>query len=217
MPKVALSARLKSFGISIASDPADLDVGANQEVVLDTNNAQLKDHIKYLEPKSLDDVKKWLGNPDDALAKPNIGIRTIASARAIAPSRLVSTTMLPTAILPVQPTYTQQESDDLHLLASAYVYGHSATVDAKQLPALNAWIIAQKVKLPIFVFNNINVAAGATLHVNIAALFANYITVENTGKIKLRGGSKTSIHAAGFTGKGSRVVLNPGGVIRLPH
>jgi hypothetical protein len=46
------------------------------------------------------------------------------------------------------------------------------------------------------------VAAGATLQVNVATLFAHYITVEHTGKIKLRGGSKTVIHAAGFTGKG---------------
>lgn len=217
MPKIALATRLKDFHLDIgSSDPADLDVPANQDLVLDSSNAKFKANLKYLEPKSLDDVKKWLGNPDDALAKPSIGVRTIATARSIAPSRAIATTLLPSAIFSVQPSYTQQESDDLHLLAGAYVYGHSSSVDAKQLPALNAWIAIQKVRIPVFVFNNINVAAGATLHVNISALFANYITVENTGRIKLRGGSKTSIHAAGFTGKGRGIVLHPGGVIRLP-
>ena len=38
-----------------------------------------------------------------------------------------------------------------------------------------------------------------------------------TVHVKLRGGSKTSIHAAGFTGKGRQIVLHPGNVIRLPH
>jgi hypothetical protein len=218
MPQITLAERLKSFNLDLGTaNPADIDVPANQELVLDASNTQFKANLKYLEPKSLDDVKKWLGNPDEALAKPTVGVRTIASALSIAPSRAVATSMLPSAIIPVQPSYTQAESDDLHLLASAYVYGHSSSVDVKQKPALDSWIANLKVRIPVFVFNNINVAAGATLHVNISALFANYITVENTGRIKLRGGSKTSIHAAGFTGKGRQIVLHPGDVIRRPH
>lgn len=218
MPNLTLAQRLKSFNLDIgAANPADISVPANQDLVLDASNAKFQANLQYLQPKSLDDVKNWLGNPDEALAKPALGTRTITSALSIAPSRAIATTMLPSAIIPVQPSYTQQESDDLHLLASAYVYGHSAGVDTKQLPALNAWIAKLNVRIPVFVFNNIDVAAGATLHVNISALFANYITVENTGRIKLRGGSKTSIHAAGFTGKGPRIVIHPGSVIRNLH
>jgi len=218
MPTLTLAERLKSFNLDIGTaNPSDINVPANQDLVLDASNAKFQANLKYLEPKSLDDVKKWLGNPDEVLAKPPAGVRTIASARSIAPSRAIAATMLPSAIIPVQPSYTQQESNDLHLLASAYVYGHSSSIDAKQLPALNAWITKLNVRIPVLVFNNINVAAGATLHVNISALFANYITVENTGRIKLRGGSKTSIHAAGFTGKGPRIVIHPGSVIRNLH
>jgi hypothetical protein len=208
MPQISLETRLSALNLKAAAvNPTDLNVPANQQVVIDINNKTYAKNLTYLTPQTLDDVKKWLGIPDTAFAQAPTSGRTIQPRMVVTPTRVANPTILPQIALQPGAQHSPADIVQLHSLASDYVFGNSAHVSASQLPALNAWIVAQKIKIPIFVFANINVAAGATLQVNVASLFAHYITVEHTGKIRLRGGSKTVIHAAGFTGKGIKIPI----------
>jgi hypothetical protein len=221
MPQIPLETRLHAFKLSTETvKPVDLNVSPNQQVVLDTSNTTFKSSLTYLTPQTLDDVKAWLGTPNSAFARAPVAANPGAPPIAVAPTRVAHPTTLPPTVLQPSATHSVRDIEQLHSLTRSFVFGNSETVSASQLPALNAWIAGLKIKLPIFVFANITVAAGAVLHVNVNALFANYITVENTGQIKLRGGTKTAIHAAGFTGKGSHIVVHPitdPVVARQPH
>jgi hypothetical protein len=212
MPQISLETRLSALNLKAAAvNPTDLNVPANQQVVIDINNKTYAKNLTYLTPQTLDDVKQWLGIPDSAFAQAPVVGKTIQPRMVVAPTRVANPTVLPQIALQPGVEHSPADIAQLHSLASDYVYGNSVHVSASQIPALNAWIVAQKIKIPIFVFANINVAAGATLQVNVATLFAHYITVEHTGKIKLRGGSKTVIHAAGFTGKGIKIPVGRAG------
>jgi hypothetical protein len=207
MPQIPLETRLHAFKLSSETvKPVDLNVSPNQQVVLDTSNTAFRSSLTYLTPQTLDDVKAWLGTPNSAFARAPVATQPGTPSIAVAPTRVAHPTTLPPTVLQPGAVHSARDVEQLHSLARSFVFGNSESVSASQLPALNAWIAAQKIKLPIFVFANITVAAGATLHVNVNALFANYITVEHTGAIKLRGGTKTAIHAAGFTGKGAHIV-----------
>ncbi len=217
MPQIPIATRLQSFRLNAETvKPVDLNISPNQHVVLDTANTTFKNSLHYLTPQTIDDVKSWLGNPNSAFVR-TPATHTGAPPIAVRPARVPAPSVLPPVVLHPGVEHSAREIAQLHSLANAYVYGHSENVSAAQLPALNAWIAGLKIKLPIFVFNNITVASGAVLDVKVNALFANYITVEYTGRIKLRGGSKTVIHAAGFTGKGPHIVpLQPGVLTPTP-
>lgn len=217
MAQIPLATRLQTFRLNAEElKPVDLNVSVNQHVVLDSNNSTFKSSLTHLTPRSLDDVKNWLGNPNTAFANVPGAAHPATPQIAVSPTRVSHPTVLPQVVLQPSAHHSATEITQLHALTSAFVFGNSETISAAQLPALNAWIAGLNIKLPAYVFNNITVAAGAVLEIKVNALFANYITVENTGRIKLRGGSKTVIHAAGFTGKGIHVILHgPGDVVRI--
>lgn len=212
MAQIPIATRLQSFRLNAeTTKPTDLNISPNQHVVLDTGNTTFKNNLSYLTPQTIDDVKNWLGNPNSTFVRTPAAIHTGTTPIALPPTRVRTPSVLPPVVIHPGTEHSAREIEQLHSLASAFVFGHSENVSAAQLPALNNWIAGLKIKLPIFVFNNITVAAGAVLDVKVNALFANYITVEYTGRIKLRGGSRTVIHAAGFTGKGPRIIpIGPG-------
>jgi hypothetical protein len=218
MAQIPIATRLQSFRLNAETiKPADLNISPNQHVVLDTGNTTFKNSLTYLTPQTIDDVKNWLGNPNSAFVRTPTAPQTGTTPIAAPLTRVRDPSVLPPVIIHPGMEHSAKEVEQLHALASTFVFGHSENVSAAQLPALNSWIAGLKIKLPIYVFNNITVAAGAVLDVRVNALFANYITVEYTGRIKLRGGSRTVIHAAGFTGKGPRIIpLPPGGIVLQP-
>jgi hypothetical protein len=215
MPQIPIATRLQSFKLNAeAVRPVDLNISPNQHVVLDTGNTTFENSLHYLTPQTIDEVKSWIGNPNSAFVRSPTMPITGGTPIAIRPTRVPNPAMSPPAVIHPGVEHSAKEVAQLHTLANTFVFGHSENVSAAQLPALNAWIAGLKIKLPMYVFNNITVSAGAILDVKVNALFANYITVEYTGKIKLRGGSKTVIHAAGFTGKGPFIIpIHPGPIV----
>ena len=170
-PVVPLATRLKPYGL----DPTKLQltnlaVGANQTVVLDSAEATYSKQIVKLVPQSIAELKAWIGVPDSAFAEvPKAVVRSVT-------------------VLPVEPTYTPQQAITLRAIAKDYVTGHSASVSAAQVPALNAWVKSVAPWLNIILFSNITVAAGAKLVVNasISLLFANDISIGKGGAIQLK-------------------------------
>ncbi len=130
-----------------------------------------------LVPKSLDDVKRWIGVPDELGAKrvcgcdlPS-GIQGVASA---AEFRELGTTMRRTA----------------HTLAYEYVHGDSRRVAAYK-PVIDH-ILDRAVITGVFLRQDIDIHKGAVLEVgsNIKILFARHIRIWKGGQLKITGGTK---------------------------
>jgi hypothetical protein len=192
--KVSLATRLKPYGLAAAKVQLtnNLEVPANQTVVLDAADQKLAQQLTRLTPKTIDDLKAWIGVPDAVFAHP---------ATPVPP---------PTTILPVHDAYTPEQSTTLHAAARAYIFGNSAAVSPKQTPALNAWLGSIAGLISIITFQDIHVAAGATLVVNpsITVLFARYITIDRGGVIQIKctyGG----INCAGIKGAVPLVIPVP--------
>jgi hypothetical protein len=183
-PKVSLAARLKPFRLDAAKVQfANLEVAPNQTLILDSADAKFGKQVVNLVPKSIDDLKAWIGVSDAAFAqKPTPLVRSLA-------------------VMPVHDTYTVQQSATLHTIANDYIFGHSASVSPVQLPALSAWLKFVAGSINLIGFLDIHVAAGARLVVNssITVLFANNIQIDRGGVIQLQA-SHVGINCATIQG-----------------
>lgn len=194
---VSLAARLKPFGLNASKLhlTSDLEVPANQTVVLDAADQKLARQLTVLTPKTIDDLKEWIGVPDAAFAAP------------------AAPMMRSLTVLPVHDAYTPEQNVTLHAMARDYIFGHSAAVTPAQIPALNAWLQSIAGSIRIVTFQDIHVGAGARLVVSpsIAVLFARYITIDQGGVIQIRC-THGGINCAGIKGAAPRVIpypLNP--------
>jgi hypothetical protein len=197
MPQQTIETRLKDFNI----DPAqikltDLDVAANQTMHLTSTDAAHHDSIAFLEPTSITDIKRWIGIPDQAFAHdhnlPSIG--PVVMHPTIRPSIIGRGRI----VIPPLATFHPDQVATIKNMARDFIYGHSGNISAAQIPALNKWLDLQKIRIPIFIFRDIHVASGAVLNVKGKILFANHITIDKGGLIKL--GNQSAIHAAGIKG-----------------
>ncbi|MDY7574365.1 hypothetical protein [Actimicrobium sp. CCI2.3] len=197
MPQQTIETRLKDFNI----DPAtikltDLDVAANQTLLLTSADAAHVHSIAFLEPHSITDIKRWIGIPDQAFAQghtlPSIG--PVVLHPTIRPS-IVGRSGI---VIPPLPAFHPDQVATIKNMARDFIYGHSGNISAAQIPALNKWLDLQKIRIPIFIFRDIHVASGAVLNVKGKVLFANHITIDKGGLIKL--GNQSAIHAAGIKG-----------------
>lgn len=197
MPKIAIQTRLQALNLVESKiRPTNLDVAAKQTVVLDVKDPKLSAHVDYLEPKSIDDLKRWIGAPDSAFAHTGPAVSPLP---IVLHSSVARNADLANHIV-IQPTGTFHpvQVEALQTLTKNYLYGNSTLVSKAQIPAMNEWVLAQKIKIPIFIFADIHVASGAVLVLKNRALFANYITIDKGGLIKA--GNQCVIHAAGVKG-----------------
>jgi hypothetical protein len=194
------AARLKLFGLSAANVQTsnNLEVPDGQTVVLDAADKRYAKQVAQLRPKSIDDLKAWFGVPDAAFVTP-------AAAMAAQPG----------TVIPVHDAYTPAQTTGLYSLARSYVFGHSASVNRAQLPALNQWLTSIASVINTILFQDIHVAVNATLVVNasITVLFARYITIDQGGLIKIKC-SYGGINCAGIKGYVPPYIPAPG-VVRL--
>jgi hypothetical protein len=191
---VPVATRLKPFGLAPAHLQLtnDLEVPANQTVVLDAADPKYAKQVSQLTPKTIDDLKTWIGIPDTAFAQ------TAAPAPAEAPL----------TVLPVHEAYLPQQSAALYGVARNYIFGNSNVVSRTQVPALNAWLKSIAGSIKIILFQDIHVASGAVLVVNpsITVLFARYITIDQGGLIRVKC-THGGINCAGI--KGASPILIP--------
>lgn len=187
----SVAARLKTFGLAAAKVQltTNLEVPSNQTVVIDASDQKFMKQINRLTPTKIDDLKAWIGVPDEAFA----GTPAVADRNR--------------TVLPVHDAYTPELTASIRGVARDYIFGHSASVSAAQVPALNAWLKSVAGSINVVTFQDIHVAAGATLIVNpsITVLFARYITIDEGGVIKMRC-NYAGINCAGIKGAGLRVL-----------
>jgi hypothetical protein len=199
-PTVSVATRLKPFGLSAAKLQLsnDLEVPVNQTVVLSASDKKLAAQVTRLTPKTIGDLKTWIGVPDSVFAHPAVP----------APP--------PMAVLPVHTAYTPDQSKTLHVVARNYIFGNSGAVSPAQVPALNAWLGSIAGSISIITYQDIHVAAGATLVVDpsITVLFARYITIDQGGVIQIKC-SYGGINCAGIKGAAPSIVAVPIGAVAI--
>jgi hypothetical protein len=185
LPEVAIADRLKVYGLTEQQvQLEDLHVAAGQSQVLTGDSPELRPHVVQLHPQSVEQLKSWIGVPDEAITH----------------LRALDTGTAPVAVFhPLPEELTASDHSALHTLARTFVFGNSTAVGISP-QSLSEWISRIGTVINQYVFRDIEVAANARLIVapDVFVLFARYITVHPTGRIIVRGTS-TRIDCAGFT------------------
>lgn len=171
--------RARIYGLQ----PADLldhslVVGPGKYVRLSGEGGE-SDHQAFvrLVPKNLDDVKRWIGVPDELGTKRVCGCGLPSGFQGVASAaefRELGATMRRT----------------IHELAYEYVHGDSRRVAAYK-PVLDH-ILDRAVITGVFLRQDIDIHKGAVLEVgsNIKILFARHIRIWKGGLLKIIGGTK---------------------------
>ncbi len=154
----------------------NLVVPAGRHVIIDGESIKQKGVVS-LTPKSIDDVKHWIGVPDETAAKgscckpPTAGIEAVASASDLRKQGAAA-------------------ARNLRAVAAAYVNGDSRRV-AAYAPILSHLLDRASI-IGIFLRRDIDIHRGATLEIgrNNRVLFARHIRIWTGGRLLVRGDAK---------------------------
>ncbi|MEG3164832.1 hypothetical protein U1701_09520 [Sphingomonas sp. PB2P19] len=149
---------------------------------------------------SIRDVKQAMGIPDEAVEETDFQIRPQIPTRLALEDRLPLSRRIPPLVLAGATAQDVPTTKRFYDISAEYVFGDSKRIDRRQIEAVDKWIRTIGINIHIFLFKDIFVGKGATLNVQSAALFANHITVEKTGRIKFKSGTHSTLHAASFKG-----------------
>lgn len=186
MPEVDIGERLKIYGLTEQQvQLQDLKVAEGQQQVLTGDAPEIRQHVVQLRPQSVEQLKSWVGVPDDAVGH----LRAVSSASASA-----------MVFHPLPDELTAGDHAALHSLAHNFVFGNSTSLAEVHAASLSDWLQRIGTVINQVIYRDIEVAARAQLIVapDVFVLFARYITVHPTGKILLRG-TATRIDCAGFS------------------
>ena len=181
MPNVTVAERMKVYGLDASSmQMPNVTVEARKEFVLKADDPKYRGQVKKLVPKSLDDVKRWIGVSDKAFKR-------VSKIKEV-------------TLVPIRARYSAVESSNLRKVAHQYVYGSTKSVSAAQISAMKDWFAKLNPGIIVIAVADIHVGAGATLVVDpsVPILFANHITIDPGGKILMRATS-SKIDCAGIT------------------
>lgn len=179
--------RLKPYGL--AGEEAavgDIVVPAKHKLRLSTNRGKIRERgFVHLRPRSIDDVKRWIGVSNEVATK--------MPCRHVCPSS-VAMVAAPSDVRKLN----QGALRDLHRMGEAYVHG-DATHLTPYREVLNH-LMHDAVIIGVFVRGDITVYSGAVLEVgaDVRLIWARHIRVWSGGTIVLEGDTKidcTSIEA----------------------
>ena len=159
--------RLTRYGLSAtAEEPAEpLVIPTNRTMVLDPLLPDLFPHRQQLRYTSILEIKAWLGRPDSAVA---------------APAKPAYTS------LPIQATsnLSAEQHAEMYRAFRGAVFGSTATLKSGLTKAVDEWLAIVQLPVWIWIYTDVVISAGASLVLsNGTILFANDITIEETGKI----------------------------------
>lgn len=171
--------RLAPYGIGWNQVlPGGLSVPPRKRLVLSTDRAQCKDTgYVYLEPKTMDDVKRWIGVPDEVAAKrvcpppcPTMGSFVEGSSEL--------------------RNLTTEQVRALHEVGRTFVYGDSRRVAAHR-DTLSA-LLVDAIIIGVFVRKDIDIYPSAELVIgaDVKVLWARHIRIWNGGALRVMGDAK---------------------------
>lgn len=200
MPELSTADRLKSLGLAHDRDLEDLHVEAGETIDLDPRNDRFKDHVQRMAFTSIKDVKRAMGIPDEAVEETDFQVRPQIPTRLTMEDRLPLSRRIPPLVLAGPVAKDVPTTKRFYDISAEYVFGDSRRIDPRQVKAVDKWIESIGINIHIFVFKDVYVGKGATLNIQSSALFVNHITVENSGRIKFKSGTHSTVHAASFKG-----------------
>jgi hypothetical protein len=173
---VTLQTRLAKYGLEhLEGKLPDLKLQPSQKLTLTPDDPQTAKYLVTLNPQSPHDLKRWIGIPNTAFAK--------ASGCPV--------------FVPQPPIATDEPGMRANL--ANYLFSNSTAVTETQVGALKSFISRVNINVNIVLLFDIYVSAGATLVVDskIQVLWANNITVEETGLIQMNS-PFAKVDCAGF-------------------
>jgi hypothetical protein len=176
---VSLQTRLALYGLERRQDRlADLRIESGQTVELDAADPSFAEHHARLKPRSLQDLKRWIGIPDDAVQvvqREEDGVRTERREPICCAPHVAQPAILP-------------ENPDMQNNLHRYLFGHSSSIEDHHLRSMETFLSSESIAISIYVLRDIYIAKGARLVVpeKCQVLFARYITVETTGLLDLK-------------------------------
>jgi hypothetical protein len=169
--------RIKRYGVA-AKDifPDDLAAPPDGVLHLSSERGQTEERgFVTLRPRSIDDVKSWIGVPDD-----------VARQRQCAPDCPPAVSLVggPTELR----NLTQPQLRGLYRLGETYVHGDSRLA-APFRETLN-YLVVDAVIIGIFVRKDLDVFGLLEIGADVKILFARHIRIWPRGKIRFLGNSK---------------------------
>jgi hypothetical protein len=233
---VPLAKRLEIYGLQHLkeSDLRTLEVGSGKTVVLDHQGAEkLGGHVTKLVPKTLHDVKRWVGVPDATIPKGRKAYTAVPASFLPRlppdPAKHPGTPVRPAHELPrgpAEPTRAQAEAIKRHATLVAhhtefakhalpyynFMFHNSAAVSPDSIKLIGD-LYLKYMTVWTLTFADIHVASGAQLVLahSVDVLFARHIQIDTGGKIVVRGITHARIDCAGINGgpKRDKIIGGP--------
>ena len=181
-PTVPVKERLqKRYGIKVSGDLENLTVDEGQTVALNYRQNSSSAHMQVLRPKSLKDLKAWVGSPDDASVAnyPRFG-----------------------ALPKIQETTGEQgrlaldQQSVFNAIAREYIYGNSRAVPVNDTKAVESrFLQVSNVFVPVFYFLNIEILNGATLEIGkgSSSFVCDTLTIHPKGTLRIIGDIRVDV------------------------
>jgi hypothetical protein len=171
-----MALRLRPYGFQVAEVEqalGNLVVARGQQVHVTRRNPAVERHIRQLPvPKSLAEVKRIIGVPDEVARVLSRPLRPLAVNPALVSSQLA-------------PELTAPVNASLWASARHAVFGTSGSVSPSEIVSIDQWIAHINPVIFAGLFQDITVQSGGRLYIDadVQVLFANNILIEQGGQV----------------------------------
>jgi len=174
MPQTTLAARLAVYGLSEKKvSLSDLRLERNEVRYLSGVDVNLSKQVVRLKPKTIHDLKSWIGVPDEAISQVASPSVQIVQPRAKFSGNVKSVSN--------HPVFAAS--------AKYFVFRDSRSINSRLVPILSKWIQEITPLIHMFLANDIHLSSGSQLVVtpDILLIFARNITIEPNASIRVQG------------------------------
>lgn len=179
MPHALASTHFAAYRLAEDVMPEDLYIAPYQRMDLSPQDPQSAKHIIQLSPKTIYDLKSWIGVPHGAVAQSRPPFNNIPTH--FQPSRV-----------------TTPKVKEIQAKAYNFVFGHTNDISSHDTHEINKWLLDIELILNVVVLQDILISAWAQLVLTVDGLLAQHITVVQTGSIVIPPSTHTKITCASF-------------------
>lgn len=185
MAQIPIAKRLAAYQLTEQDvQLTNLRLERDQIQNLSRQDPDLGNRLIQLKPKTLQDLKDWIGVTDAAF-----GDLKLPSVPAPTPK-----------LKALGKEITPEEDAVLSASAWQFVFRHSGAIGPDVIPILDDWLQRTSPTIHFFQANDIHLSAGAQLVVapDVFVIFAGHITIDETATILIQGFA-IKIDCASFT------------------
>ncbi len=170
---------LQTYDLEREAKPRDLKIPEGQTALLSAQpeiagrKVTLVEGVYHkLRPKSINDLKKWMGLPDEKAKKVPWGVQEGSFSKVVSQDQAGKIAFNPALLR------------DVRMMTKRYVYGISGQV-SQYVPILNQFVRDYITGIIIACLQDIEVMSGATLDIqpDVHSLCARHILIHSGGKL----------------------------------